>query len=174
MTPRELAEQAFRQGVGVRDLHPPAPAAPAAVAPTPAPAPTPPAPSSPVPLRRPVFGPKDFPSVPNAARLQLAGPETQAEHTRRVTSPEAVRNGTWARERGQILSQLGGPPQISSSGTVYAAGLQPAPASQQAQPPGPQGSIQQPHGHAMTGPVPPLLAAKHQQMRERRRALKGR
>jgi hypothetical protein len=178
VNPRERAQKALREGVAVRDIQPvptappTAPPAPAAAAPGAPPA-TPP-PASPPGGRRPPYGPKDFISVASPQRLHLAGPETQAEQISRVTTAESVKSGEWAKHREQILSRLGGPPQISSSGTVYAAGLEPAPASAQAQQPqAPQGSIQQPHGHAMTGPIPPLLAAKYQAMRERKRALKA-
>jgi hypothetical protein len=179
MNPREMAEEAFRRGVGVRDLQP-APQVQTGLPPTsaPAPAPQPPAPVTPAPSppeTRPVLGPQHFPTVPNAARLQLAGPETEAEQLRRVSTAESVKNGEWARHRGHYLGKLGAPPQISSNGTVYAAGLESAPASEQrTQQHQVHGSIQQPHGHPMTGPIPPLLAAKYQQMRERKRAMKAR
>jgi len=108
------------------------------------------------------------------ALLSSARAETEAEQLRRVSTAESVKNGEWARHRDHYLRKLGAPAQISANGTVYAAGLEAAPASgQQVQQHQAHGSIQQPQGHPMTGPISPLLAAKYQAMRDRKRAMKA-
>lgn len=121
-------------------------------APTPAPAPAPAAPA--VPVGQTVqtgLKPSDFPRAVNAqAPMSVdAGTEAFTASVAAVTTPDAVRNGQWARNRGAVLERLRGVAAPPADGRAFAN--QP----RQAMPTVTHGDVVQPQGTPTSAPINP-------------------
>lgn len=125
------------------------------------------------------LSPSAFPTAPNAPAVPMAMPGIVAEDLSRLTTRDAVASGEYAQHRQRLLGLVG---MGQGHGFTPSGLLATGPQRDSADTPRHllaarpdlkhvvSSAVQQPHGHVMTGPMPPLMQAKVERARLFRKA----